>query len=458
MSFFQWNPTTTYNSGAGVSNLSILYVSLQNQNYNKVPASNPLWWRLTSSGGGVTAVSPGTGIGITGTSSNPIINNAGVLDVSSGSGIHLTGTAQDPILTGTYYGGVNGVTVTPDVSGNMLVQASNVASQGVLITTDLSGEQHFTGTYYAGPGVSIAPDVSGNMLVRASNATGSGIAITLSGNQQTFAADLSGGTGIALTGSHPIVISATGVAGVTGIKAGPGIALTPPSITIPPGYVTGNVEITSNIVSGAGVAITTAIDGTLTVSTDLVANFGIQITPDLITDEQVFIAVGGTLGLTHYNILTTDVSGVLAFPDSTQSYMMDFVICGGGGGGSYGKNSAGANCLGGGGGGSGQFTSGRVMVAPNLTVAFTIGHGGAGGSSGSGSDGTNTVLTIGSVTGSNMTITAWAGQGGQDEDNQTGGTGGGGGNSGRNPPLQIVTTFGSYGGGGGGCLGSGTPP
>jgi len=53
---------------------------------------------ITGSGGTVQSVTAGTGISVTGTATNPIINNTGVLSVTGGSGVTITGTASAPIV------------------------------------------------------------------------------------------------------------------------------------------------------------------------------------------------------------------------------------------------------------------------------------------------------------------------------------------------------------------------
>lgn len=50
---------------------------------------------------GVLSVTAGTGITVTGTATNPIVNNAGVLSVTAGTNITVTGTAADPIINAT---------------------------------------------------------------------------------------------------------------------------------------------------------------------------------------------------------------------------------------------------------------------------------------------------------------------------------------------------------------------
>lgn len=56
----------------------------------------------------VASVGAGPGISITGTSTNPIVNNTGVLSVSAGTGTSVTGTAANPVVNNT---GVLGVSV-----------------------------------------------------------------------------------------------------------------------------------------------------------------------------------------------------------------------------------------------------------------------------------------------------------------------------------------------------------
>jgi len=56
-------------------------------------------------GGGVDTVTAGTGISVTGTVTNPVINNAGVLTISAGTNISITGTAQNPIINSSGGGG-----------------------------------------------------------------------------------------------------------------------------------------------------------------------------------------------------------------------------------------------------------------------------------------------------------------------------------------------------------------
>lgn len=63
------------------------------------PSSDAQWTVFAGTADGVVSVSGGAGISITGTSTNPIINNTGILDISGGTGISIDKTSpQNPII------------------------------------------------------------------------------------------------------------------------------------------------------------------------------------------------------------------------------------------------------------------------------------------------------------------------------------------------------------------------
>jgi len=72
---------------------------------------------------GVQSVSAGTGISLTGTASDPIVNNDGVLSVGVGTGLVNTGTAADPVIGFSASG-----TITTQVVDAVKVQASGTGS------------------------------------------------------------------------------------------------------------------------------------------------------------------------------------------------------------------------------------------------------------------------------------------------------------------------------------------
>ena len=57
--------------------------------------------QVSGTNDGVLSVSAGTGISITGTGANPVVNNTGVLSVSAGTGISITGTGANPVVNNT---------------------------------------------------------------------------------------------------------------------------------------------------------------------------------------------------------------------------------------------------------------------------------------------------------------------------------------------------------------------
>ena len=65
------------------------------------PSLNPDWIELSNPTTGVVSVNAGVGITITGTGSNPIVNNDGILTFTAGTGVNNTGTATNPIINNT---------------------------------------------------------------------------------------------------------------------------------------------------------------------------------------------------------------------------------------------------------------------------------------------------------------------------------------------------------------------
>lgn len=109
----------------------------------------PLWAKTGSGGGGnVQSVSAGTGISITGTASDPVVNNTGILSVGAGTGIAVGGTSTAPVvynngvrsLTAGYGMSLGGTANDPVVNneGCILLQyANNDSVGGIKITNSL---------------------------------------------------------------------------------------------------------------------------------------------------------------------------------------------------------------------------------------------------------------------------------------------------------------------------------
>jgi len=90
------------------------------------------YFRRNGGGGTVNSVSAGPGISVTGTSTNPVVNNTGVLSVGAGTGISITGTGANPIVNNT---GVLSITAGLNISlggtaANPIINAAGSGSGG----------------------------------------------------------------------------------------------------------------------------------------------------------------------------------------------------------------------------------------------------------------------------------------------------------------------------------------
>lgn len=96
--YAQWNPSTTYIIDNIVFFDGVIYISIQNGNLNHQPNSSPTWWVVNGSGGTITSISGGAGIGVSG-STAILITNTGVRTLTAGSNILVSGTSTDPVIT-----------------------------------------------------------------------------------------------------------------------------------------------------------------------------------------------------------------------------------------------------------------------------------------------------------------------------------------------------------------------
>jgi hypothetical protein len=145
--------------------------------------------------GGVDTVTAGTAISLSGTASNPVINNTGVQTVTAGSNITNTGTATNPILNATGLG-VQTVTSGIGISLGGTITNPIVNNAGVIALT------------------------AGTGIVLTGTATNPIVSSTVDGVQTITA-----GTGIVLTGTAVNPIISSTVDGVQTITAGTGITL-----------------------------------------------------------------------------------------------------------------------------------------------------------------------------------------------------------------------------------------
>jgi len=186
--------------------------------YNKILAL------YTGGGGGgtVTSVTGGTGITVTGTATDPVVNNAGVIGVTAGTNITLGGTAANPVINAT---GGGGGTVTSVTAGTGLTD-TGTATDPVLNIAD-------TG---AGAGSTTLSSLTRNaqgQVTAAANGTGAQINAALGYTAANVAAvvnTITAGTGITLGGTATNrIINAT----VTSIPS----AIFCNSIGTSPGYI-----------------------------------------------------------------------------------------------------------------------------------------------------------------------------------------------------------------------------
>ena len=142
-----WSSSTTYSAGQSVSYIGLIYRALQTTRGNAPTTLAPNWAvNSPTPGGGVSAVSAGNAITITGTASNPVVNNNGVVALTQGTNITLTPTVPAP-ASGVAYtisasGGSSGVQ-SVSASGGCASSGGvnpNITNTGVLsVSTSGSG-------------------------------------------------------------------------------------------------------------------------------------------------------------------------------------------------------------------------------------------------------------------------------------------------------------------------------
>lgn len=122
---------------------------------------------------GVGSVTAGTGITLTGTASDPIINNSGVLSVSAGTGITATGTASAPIinnagvlsLTAGTAITLSGTASAPVVNNNGVTSLAGTANQ-ITASAGTGAVTLSVPSVFVGPGsVSATTDLTGAGLI-----------------------------------------------------------------------------------------------------------------------------------------------------------------------------------------------------------------------------------------------------------------------------------------------------
>jgi uncharacterized protein YjeT (DUF2065 family) len=160
-----------------------------------VPAN---WTELAPATGGITGLTAGNGISITGTPTIPQLNNTGVLQVVAGTGITNVGTASQPELRNTGLISLNVGTglassggQTPTLTNTGVLSITTTAGSGITITGSSNAPTVVNSgilAVNAGAGITIAPVPSANQPTIANTGVISitaGSGIIISGPPQT---------------------------------------------------------------------------------------------------------------------------------------------------------------------------------------------------------------------------------------------------------------------------------
>ena len=123
-----WNTNVTYQIGVTVkASDNLFYVSQTADNLGNDPTVDAVNWGPPFDG--VVTVTGGTGITVTGTLSDPIVNadnNGTVTSVTGGTGITITGTANDPVVNSDNNGTVTSVATSGLATGGPITGTGTV--------------------------------------------------------------------------------------------------------------------------------------------------------------------------------------------------------------------------------------------------------------------------------------------------------------------------------------------
>jgi hypothetical protein len=84
-------------------------------------------------GGAVNQVTGGTGISVSPTTGNVVVNNTGVLQVTAGTGISISGTKTNYTINATTLGTVTSVTAGSGLTGGVITSAGTLAVDGNIV-------------------------------------------------------------------------------------------------------------------------------------------------------------------------------------------------------------------------------------------------------------------------------------------------------------------------------------
>jgi hypothetical protein len=237
-------------------------------------ASDPIINSTGTGGGVVQSVSGSSFIGVSGTTTNPIITNQGVVGVIGALGgyISVSGTVQNPVLTNI---GVQTLT-TPINSGISIggtAQQPTIKNTGVITSSVVGSGLNIDNT----DPQNLKFSNTGVIKVIPTTNNGSGIAITNTAGTVSLNAQIINGNNITITPSTTSAsIQVNNIAPVQNITAGAGISS---SITNNNATLTNTAPV-QNITAGAGISSTiTANNATLanTGVLSLIAGSGITV-------------------------------------------------------------------------------------------------------------------------------------------------------------------------------------
>ncbi len=261
----------------------------------------------------VESVIAGTGIGIGGTATNPIVNNTGVIGVTAGTGISLGGTAAEPIINATGIQAVSvgtGLATTGGTSPTLSV-ANTAVTAGTYtypsITVNAQGQLTAASSLPAVSEVGAGDGIS-------VEAQGTGVVITNSGVRSLTASTgiVVGGTANAPTVSNDGVLTVNNEKGAISLIAGSGIGIVTEGTNITFTNSSPNTGVES-VVAGTGIVVDTTDPANPTVSNNGVLSVNGA-------NAQITIAAGTNITVsTADNTVTVSAPNVIGLDSAVNS-------------------------------------------------------------------------------------------------------------------------------------------